>query len=194
MAVEEAKFDAIRTLADFEAKSAVESRSKLIDEHHSAFRWIIASLFALNGGAIFAIFGRGNFGLDPIFLAFWFFFAGIMSVFLSVIFSQISDRLMISQVHRWGLYWTTVSATGTRDVENESDIRQGIQRAESWGRKARLFALFAMAWFVIGVLGTIILKQRAEIARIQVAVDHVDGQLREFESHVTTLDKAHPSQ
>ena len=155
--------EAVRSLAEFEATSAIESRSKLIDEHHSAFRWMIASLFALNGGAILSIFGRDKFGLEAIFPAFWIFFGGIVSSFATVIVAQMSDRLMIARMHQWGLYWTTVRVTGIRDTDNEGQIKQGIATADKWGQRSRYLAIFAMVWFVLGVLGTAVLKQKSEI-------------------------------
>ena len=174
MSADEAKLEAVRSLAEFEASSAVESRSKLIDEHHSAFRWMVASLFALNGGAILSIFGRDEFGLEPIFPALWIFFGGIVSTFLTVIVAQMSDRLMIARMHQWGLYWTTVRATGNRDVENEGQIRQGIVAAEKWGRRSRYLAIFAMVWFILGVLGSAVLKQQSEVERLGEKLGGVD--------------------
>ncbi len=174
MTSDKIRLDAIRSLADFEASAAVESRSKLIDEHHSAFRWIIASLFALNGGAILSIFGKGELGVDPTFPAFWVFFGGIIATFITVITAQISDRLMIARMHGWGLYWKTVGVMGERDEERESQIRQGIATAERWGRFARLMAVFAMIWFVFGMLTTAVLKQKSEIERIQAELERIE--------------------
>ena len=174
MTSDKSKMDAIKTLADFEAAAAVESRSKLIDEHHSAFRWIIASLFALNGGAILSIFGKMGFGADPTFLAFWVFFGGIISTFLTVVTAQISDRLMIARMHGWGLYWKIVGATGVRNEEQESEIKAGISMAEKWGRFARLLAVFSMIWFVLGVVTVAVSKQKSEIERLQAKFDQLE--------------------
>ena len=174
MTPDETRSDAIEALADFEAAAAVESRSKLIDEHHSAFRWIIASLFALNGGAILTIFGKEELGIGSTFLAFWVFFGGIVATFLTVITAQISDRLMIARMHGWGLYWTVVRVTGVRDEEQESQIKAGISSAERWGRFARLLAVFAMIWFVFGVLTAAVSKQKFEIERLQAKLDQLE--------------------
>ena len=174
MTSDEMRLHAIEALADFEAEAAVESRSKLIDQHHSAFRWIIASLFALNGGAILSIFGKGELGIGSTYLAFWVFFGGIVATFLTVVTAQISDRLMIARMHGWGLYWKVVGVTGIRDEEQESQIKAGISSAEKWGRFARLLALFAMIWFVLGVLTAAVSKQKSEIERLQTRLDQLE--------------------
>jgi hypothetical protein len=169
----ETKLDAVRNLARFEASAAVESRSKLIDEHNAAFRWIVASLFALNGGAILSIFGKGGIGINSSLAAFWVFLAGIIAIFLTVIFAQISDRLMIAQLHRWGLYWTTVCITGARDENDEKQIKGEIANAESYGLTSRRFAFVAMLLFILGVLTTIALEQRADVDQIEARIDRL---------------------
>ncbi len=192
--MEQTNLEAARSLAEFEASSAVESRSKLIDEHNSAFRWMVASLFALNGGAILSMFGRGSFGFDPIFPAFWIFFGGIVSTFFTVIVAQMSDRLMIARMHQWGLYWTTVRVTGRRDPENEGHIRLGIATAERWGRRSRYLAIFAMVWFVLGVLGAVVLRQKSEISRIETEMNIRESRFDQLEKKIDRLEAATPRQ
>ena len=192
MNAEEVKLEAVRSLADFEAASAVESRSKLIDEHKSAFRWIVASLFALNGGGILSMFGRDSLAFESIFPAFWIFFGGIVSTFFTVIVAQMSDRLMIARMHQWGLYWSTVRVIGRRDSENESHIREGIDTAEKWGRRSRYLAMFAMVWFVLGVLGVVVLRQKSEISRIQSEMNIRESRFDWLEKKLDRLEAATP--
>ena len=170
------RIESVKRLAEFEVSAAVESRGKLIDEHHSAFRWVVASLFALNGGAILSILNKDELGIITILPAFWVFFAGILSTFFTVILAQISDRMMIARLHQWGLYWTSVGSTGVRDEAREVSIEDGISKAESWGQKARIFAAFAMIWFVFGVLTSIVLDQKSRIAEIEAELKSVEAQ------------------
>jgi hypothetical protein len=165
------KADAVRKLAEFEASAAVESRAKLIDEHNAAFRWMIASLFALNGGAILSLFGSGNIGLQATLPAFWIFFGGIIATFVAVLFAQLSDRSMIARMHSWGLYWSTVGVLVERDEEQENSIKASIKQAERLGRWSRVQAIFAMVFFVLGVLSAVVLQQKAEIARLETKLD-----------------------
>lgn len=185
---DKAKLEATRGLAEFEATSAVESRAKLIDEHNSAFRWMVASLFALNGGAILSLFGNERFGLDATYPAFWTFFGGIVSTFLTVIVAQISDRLMIARMHEWGLYWSQVKITGARVVEAEEDIKSGIARAENWGRRSRQLAIFAMVWFVLGVISSIVVDQESALSKIESEMLLRDDKLDKIERELDRLE------
>ena len=185
---EDKELDAMRRLAAFEVTAAEESRAKLIDEHSAAFRWMIASLFALNGGAVLTIFGSENLGVQPTLPAFWVFFAGIVATFIAVLFGQLSDRGMIAQMHKWGLYWTTVGSFNERDETQENSIKQHIQNAERWGRWARIQAIFAMIFFVLGVLTAVVLQQKSEIARLESALDRNEADAARISAAVDELE------
>ena len=173
--------EGIRRLAAFEASAASESRSKFIDDHSAAFRWMIASLFALNGGAILTIFGAERLSLQATFPAFWVFFAGIVSTFLAVFLCQLSDRAMIARVHNWGLYWTTVEVSGERDEAREAEIKVGIASAEKLGRWGRLNATFGMLFFIMGVLTTVVLEQKRDIAALEIKLQELERASRHIE-------------
>jgi hypothetical protein len=185
---EDRRLDAMRRLAAFEVTAAEESRAKLIDEHSAAFRWMIASLFALNGGAILTIFGTERLGVQPVLPAFWVFFAGVVATFLAVLFGQLSDRAMIAQMHKWGLYWTTVASLDERDESQENSIKQYIENAERWGRWARIQAIFAMIFFVLGVLTAVVLEQKSEIARLEAVLDRSEADARRISAAIDELE------
>lgn len=166
----------VKRLAAFEITASIESRSKMIDEHGSAFRWMVASLFALNGGSILSIFGSDGFGAPYLFLSFWVFFAGIIFTFATVIMAQISDRKMIAQLHSWGLYWTRVSCTGVTDLQHEKEIKDKISDAENFGRQARVLGFFAMMAFVVGVLTAAVFQQKFELEKLQIEVDRLSSE------------------
>ena len=143
---------ALKAMADFESRVAFDSRSKAIDEHNAAFRWLLASLFALNGGAAIALFGKDKL-FGAIFVeAAGVFLIGVICCFLMAILGQISDRKMIAMLHAWGLYWIGVSASGVRLEGEELRIRAGIEVAEQAGRNARVAGIFSMSSFVAGCL------------------------------------------
>jgi len=183
--------EAVSRLAAFEAAAAVESRAKLIDEHTAAFRWMIASLFALNGGAILTIFGTERIGVQPILPALWVFFAGIIATFVAVLFAQLSDRSMIAQMHSWGLYWTTVGSTKARDESHEESIKLGIRKAERLGRWGRVQAIFAMVFFVLGVLTAVVLEQKSELAKLEAGLDRNESSLDRISTVIDELETEH---
>jgi len=186
--VEDKRILAMRRLAVFEASSAEQTKGKLIDDHSAAFRWMIASLFALNGGAILAIFGKGDIIDQPNFASFWIFFGGVVNTFLAAFFGQLSDRAMIAEMHRWGLYWTNVGSIDERDEVNEAAIKQSINRAERSGRVGRIHTIFAMIFFVFGVLTAVVLEQEAELVKLEHAMDRREADLQRLSDAVDKLE------
>lgn len=187
---EAASNEVSRRLAEFEAAAATELRSKLIDEQSSAFRWIVASLFALNGGAILALVGKAEFGLSPNLSAFWAFFIGILSTFLSVILAQISDRLRIEILFRSGQYWTKVAVAGVGDDVEENAIKKILARADRLGQRSRLIALFAMGFFVLGVLNAFVLKQGEAVAKLESSSDKLNAEIDAIGKRIHQLEVA----
>jgi hypothetical protein len=144
--------NAKRALCEFEAKSACDVKLKTIDEHNAAFRWLLGSLFALNGGAAISLMGSKIVTVQVIFEAEKAFLSGVLSCFVMAILGQISDRKMIAKMHAWGLYWTKVSVTLEQDPEEEVQIRNAIAEAERTGRHARMAGIVSMASFLVGCI------------------------------------------
>ena len=147
------EFKAVRNaLAQYEANSAKDVRLKTIDEHNAAFRWLVGSLFALNGGAAIALFSKREITGSVLIYAESAFLVGIVLCFVTAILGQLSDRRMIIKSHEWGLYWTTVSVTNERVEHQEEGIRAGILEAEQIGRRGRLAGIFSMGCFLVGCI------------------------------------------
>lgn len=182
--------EASRRLAEFELAAATELRSKLIDEQGSSFRWIVASLFALNGGAILALVGKGEFELTANLSAFWTFFAGIISTFLSVILAQISDRLKIEILFRSGQFWTKVAVAGVGDDVEENAIKKVLARADRLGHRSRLIALFAMGFFALGVLNAFVLNQGEAVTNLESSTEKLNAELDAIENRIRHLEVA----
>jgi len=171
--------DLVRKSAEYQAALATESHLRLIDEHKAAFRWIVASLFALNGGAILSILSRSGTSLVYAMPSFGAFFAGIVTTFVCVVFAQISDKMMIGQMHRSGLYWTSVSVIGERDPESETQISRGVKSSELVGKFSRFLAIFAMIFFLLGALSLAVIQQKIKIEQLQTqlkAIDVLEGE------------------
>lgn len=138
--------------AKYSAELAKVSHQKSIDEHNAAFRWLLASLFALNGGAIVAIINSSN---APKSLVHWpasLFFAGILAAFWMAIMAQNSDRRMIAAMAMWGAYWTEVSVTCEINPDRESEISRLVALGERFGRRGRQSGIISMALFGMGCI------------------------------------------
>ena len=140
----------VRSAAEFECAAAAESRSKTIDEHNAAFRWLLASLFGLNGAVMAALISSDRLSASELTRAAPWFLAGIIFTFGMAIFGQLSDRRFISLTHRWGLYWSEVKVTCSQDPSREESIKWNMEAAERLGRRGRVCGLISMLMFVVG--------------------------------------------
>jgi hypothetical protein len=141
-------------LAKFTATLAQVSHEKNIDQHNATGRWLLASLFALNGGAILASINSSIIDKSTVLWSAPVFFVGILLAFVMAIMTQRSDRGMIAALSVWGLYWTQVASTKTRDDEQEKKIQRDIDVADRIGRKGRISGLISMFCFTVGCLIT----------------------------------------
>lgn len=112
----------VRLAAVEEVKSLVDLRSRALDEHAHAFRWLTASLLAINsGGAIAAlnseylaamhkIFAGGLFGL------------GLLAALLVGVLAQHANRKIIPTLQKQLGYWVSVADDGERLESMEADF------------------------------------------------------------------------
>lgn len=141
-----------KALAEYEIRSAEQARTRLQEQHDAGARWLLASLFAINAGAVVALIGADRISDSAA--------IGPVSVYLlGVIFSfamgtavQISDRRMVTAVHGWGQYWSTFVEVGDLGDGAEEAARAKIDAAEKIGRLGRKFGLLSMlSWIVASV-------------------------------------------
>ena len=136
-------------LAEFEVRAAEQSRQRLQEQHDSGTRWLLASLFSINAGAIVALIGADRFKDTNLVGPLGFYFAGVLFSFAMAVAVQISDRRMVAAVHGWGQVWTTFIKTGQLDADGEQKARARITDAENVGRRGRSFGLLSMlSWIV----------------------------------------------
>ena len=138
-----------RALAQFEVRSAEQARQRLMEQHDSGARWLLASLFSINAGAIVALAGADRFKDINLIWPLAFYFLGVLFSFAMAVAIQLSDRKMVSAVHSWGLVWTTFVTTGEIVEANEEAAKTKIKEAENIGRRGRVFGLFSMLSWVV---------------------------------------------
>ena len=139
-----------RALAEFEIRSAEQSRLRIQEQHDSGARWLLASLFAINSGSVVGIIGSDQIELMSVFWPIVLYFAGVISSIVMGAAVQISDRKMVAAVHSWGQFWTVFLETGMFDAEAEAEAKLRIQKAESIGRIGRKSGLVSMLCWLIG--------------------------------------------
>ena len=138
-----------RALAEFEVRSAEQARQRLQEQHDSAGRWLLASLFSINAGAIVALIGADRFKDINLVWPLVSYFVGVLFSFAMAVAIQLSDRKMVVAVHSWGQVWTTFVTTGELVKASEEDAKAKIMEAEMVGRRGRVFGLFSMVSWIV---------------------------------------------
>ena len=138
-----------RALAEFEIRSAELTRQRLQEQHDAGSRWLIASLFAINGGAIVAILSSEKFDHIELILPLTGYLIGLIASFVMAVALQISDRKMVAAMHGWGQVWTLFLVKCELDQEQELKAKEKITDAEKIGRFGRMTGLISMSLFSV---------------------------------------------
>ena len=138
-----------RALAEFEVRSAEQARQRLQEQHDAGARWLLASLFAINAGAIIALIGSELIDSDTAVGPLILYFAAVLCSFAMGVAVQISDRRMVAAVHSWGQLWTVFLETDVVDEDANREARRKISSAEKVGRRGRTFGLMSMSLWIV---------------------------------------------
>ncbi|HEY5721288.1 MAG TPA: hypothetical protein VIT45_03110 [Allosphingosinicella sp.] len=120
--------------AEAELAAASHSRNTLIEAHQDAYKWLLASLLAINGTGMLAIVNSSALSITAKIVAAVFFYAGIIASLLSSYLSQRASRALIVPFSELMAYWITVAHDGVHVPEMLNEIDLKVQRAV---RKAR---------------------------------------------------------
>jgi hypothetical protein len=141
----------VRSIARFELSTILDARNRLMDEHAASFRWLTASLFAANGGALVALVGSE---IVPPYAKLWagFWFAG--GVLFSLLTAWFNQRLvqkmiqpMVNLISFWGCVAHGMEFDDEKHGELITAVRSSTQR--SWPVQASGWA--AALVFVAGM-------------------------------------------
>jgi hypothetical protein len=134
-------------LAQEKLRRTVEARATLIEEHSAAFRWLMASFLAINGGGLVALTGlevsKGYFIAAGI--AYWF---GIICALGLAWRSQVINRTGIQKLAEIELIWKTALTVGELDKEGAEKADDALSKVQSFA--ARAFGWASVASFSVG--------------------------------------------
>lgn len=142
--------------AEAELAAATHSRNALLEAHQDAYKWLVASLLAINGAGLLAVFNAAGLHDVGKIAAAAFFYLGIISSLLSSYLGQRANRLMIEPLSELMGYWITVAHDGDHVPERWEAINAKIQRAvrRSWAVQAAGWAsavCFSAGLLVVGM-------------------------------------------
>ena len=120
----EASDTRIQRVAGFVLSTTLELQKRLMDENSAAFRWLMASLLAVNGGSALGILSSESVCRDGVVLGGAIFTAGIFSALLLGFFTLKSAERAIDPISKMIEFWLEASLSGEFD-EKLLQERQG---------------------------------------------------------------------
>jgi hypothetical protein len=134
--------------AEEKLRRTSEARLILIEEHSAAFKWLVASFLAVNGGGLLAL---GDLKIDLAQKqlagsAFWF---GIVCALGIAWQSQVIGRKAINKLSESELLWLSAIETGELDVAEGQRLENEFKAISVW--PARAFGWASLLAFSVGV-------------------------------------------
>lgn len=146
----------IRRIAELELTSTAQSRVTVLEEHSAAFRWLLASMLVVNGGAIATSVQAGYFRDWLSLLSGSVFVFGVLGALLSAWFSQRANRAMLEPLATITVYWLGVAETGTADEDELKTILEKVETATKKALPTQICGWLSSICFLIGcsLMGT----------------------------------------
>ena len=141
------KLVADRELAKFEA-----SRGRLMEEHSAAFRWLMASLLALNGAGLLALKDVITTHRWEVIVAGLCFYLGCGCALMVAVFGQRASQAGIEFLSYLIAFWTTVRVTGEYSKDEHESCVSGQQLAIDQSKKSPRIGWLSFGLFSIGLL------------------------------------------
>ncbi len=142
----------VKHAAQYYLANAQEMKSHLIVEHAASFRWLLASLLAINGGAAIAVLSSDKLPSGAKIWAGGFFTVGIFAALLLAYFSQKSLKKTLQPIGEIAEHWVGASYSGELDTENLQKADDEIKKALTVGRLTEIPGWISAICFGIGVI------------------------------------------
>jgi hypothetical protein len=127
-------------------------RATAWDEHTHSFRWLMATLLAINGGACLAVLNQDQMDLEHKLAAAGLFILGLLMALLVAVFGQHSVQKTLGPLQKQIGYWMTVVDDGDRDEAIENELNAELKASARIGFAARVSGWLAAMAFIVGVV------------------------------------------
>ncbi|MCW2395640.1 MULTISPECIES: hypothetical protein [unclassified Sphingobium] len=114
----------LKECASIEATALTDGFKVVLEQHSSSFKWLNASLLAVNGGGAIAIVSSTQLSDVTKLHACSSFFIGILLALLSGRVSQMIATKALPSIKNQIFYWTGVSISGQRDLDEENLLKK----------------------------------------------------------------------
>lgn len=129
-------------------------RATAWDEHTHSFRWLMATLLAINGAGCLAILSNDKMAVEYQLVASGFFVLGVLMALLVAVFGQHSVQKTLAPLQKHIGYWKTVAKDGERDEEMEGQLNAELKASAKLGLAARVSGWLAATAFIVGVVAS----------------------------------------
>jgi hypothetical protein len=127
-------------------------RATAWDEHTHSFRWLMASLLAINGGACLALLNNSDVDLKFRIIASGIFIFGILMALLVAVFGQHSIQRTLGPLQKQIGYWMTVASDGERLAAYETELNDELLGSAKIGIASRVSGWLSAGAFLCGVI------------------------------------------
>jgi hypothetical protein len=141
VSADEIDFDdeTVRQIAATELAASISAKQVLLEEHSASFRWLMASMLAINGGGLLALNDSAAIGVYWKAAATFSFYVGILAALAIAWLGQIATRRMLVPLAELIGFWSLVSSTSYFDQTDHAAI---IKKVEA-SMKASYFSRWA---------------------------------------------------
>jgi len=139
-------------IAKAQLNAATKASDRLLEEHSAAFRWLMASFLAINGGGLLVLKDLGAPWNKYEIAAGFAFYAGIVAALAIAWLGQKASRAALTPFSKLSSFWTTVAATGEYSITDHREILAEFPLVERKSRFAPLAGWLALLAFTFGLI------------------------------------------
>ena len=151
--------DAWKRLAELELAKLDATRLRVVEEHSAAFRWLMASLLALNGAGLIAV--KDMLHTNSHWLALGCaasFYVGCACALYVAVLGQRASQNGLTYLSKAIAFWTAVHMTGDYNVEGQEIMMGDVTSLEKASKRAPRVGRMSFAFFSLGLLGLLASK------------------------------------
>lgn len=143
----------MRRVAEVELSNSFAAQARLLDENSAAFRWLLASLLAVNGGSALAVLTAEKISGKAMILGGGAFSSGVFFALLLAFFTMKSAERMVAPLGAFGGFWLAAIESGEIDLDELARKKLEMQKQLKPTKRASNFCGWASATcFVAGVV------------------------------------------
>ena len=142
--------DSLKRAAAFELEHTAEALRRVIEEHAAAYRWLLASLLAVNGGAI--LFTKEHLDSAAGLFAGAIFVLGIMFALVTGWLGQRANGALVAPLREMSAFWISTVESGDFDKKLYEEIAQKEKVALKTASRTQVCGWISAIAFLVGVV------------------------------------------